>query len=612
MTRGKLILFFLLAVCQSVLAQQDAIALKEVMVSDAQLRHFSNTQNVLKLNDSVLAKNQSSLTSLLNYNSTIYFKENGLGMVSSPSFRGTTAQQTAVVWNGININSQLNGQTDFNTISTKDFQDISIRAGGGSAIYGSSAIGGSIHLNNDLTFGNAFSNRLDLAYGSFNTFQGNYKIAASNEKVSANVGISHNSSDNDYDYLDSKTDRKNENGQFYNTSLNAAFGYKINAANYLKFYSQAYEGERHFSLTSPTDTKTKYRDSNSRNLLEWTSFFNRFTSKTKVAFLSEQYKYFENIESGNFTFGQVETFTARYDLAYEFNQKTALNLIVDYTQHHGNGSDIVSQTRQIGSASLLFRQRVGDFLKYEWAARKEATSNYDSPFLFSAGTELSVVKWHSLKLNFSRNFRIPTFNDLYWQGAGNPELKPESSYQGEIGNEFRLGAFRLTATVFQMQIRDMIRWIPGAGGRFAPENTNRVLINGVEVLSHYGRAFGKHRIDLNATYAYNDSRNRDTEKFLIYVPFHKATAGLGYGYRRFSLAYQHLYNGFAFTQSDNNPLKKVKMYHVSNVMADYDFGKKDSYKLGFRVLNLWNEKYESVAGYPMPGRHFNVYLILNF
>jgi outer membrane cobalamin receptor len=45
-------------------------------------------------------------------------------------------QQTAVIWNGININSQLLGQTDFNTITTQDFNSIVVRAGGGSAIYG--------------------------------------------------------------------------------------------------------------------------------------------------------------------------------------------------------------------------------------------------------------------------------------------------------------------------------------------------------------------------------------------------------------------------------------------------------------------------------------------
>ena len=57
---------------------------------------FSETKSILRLNDSLITKNGASLTSLLKFNSSVYFKENGLGMVASPSFRGTTAQQTAV------------------------------------------------------------------------------------------------------------------------------------------------------------------------------------------------------------------------------------------------------------------------------------------------------------------------------------------------------------------------------------------------------------------------------------------------------------------------------------------------------------------------------------
>jgi len=188
-------------------------------------------------------------------------------MVSSPSFRGTTAQQTAVVWNGININSQLNGQTDFNTITTRDFNAIAVRAGGGSSIYGSSAIGGSIHLNNTINFKEHFSNSLRLNYGSFNTFGGNYKLDVSNGKFSAQVSISRNSSDNDYEYVDSND--KNLNGQYYTTSINAAVGYKIDENNFLKLYSQVFDGERHFSLIFPSEIPTKYQDQNTRNLLEW-------------------------------------------------------------------------------------------------------------------------------------------------------------------------------------------------------------------------------------------------------------------------------------------------------------------------------------------------------
>ena len=63
-------------------------------------------------------------------------------MVSSASFRGTNAQQTAVVWNGININSQLTGQTDFNTLIPGNYGDVVVRSGGGSVQYGVAQLGG--------------------------------------------------------------------------------------------------------------------------------------------------------------------------------------------------------------------------------------------------------------------------------------------------------------------------------------------------------------------------------------------------------------------------------------------------------------------------------------
>jgi iron complex outermembrane receptor protein len=134
MTAKKAVFIFGFAGVRSYVRAADSIvALREVTVSDVSLRKFSASQSVAILNDSVIAKNAASLTALLSYNSLIYFKENGLGMVSSPAFRGTTAQQTAVIWNGLNINSQLNGQTDFNTVTTANYDHISVRAGGGSA-----------------------------------------------------------------------------------------------------------------------------------------------------------------------------------------------------------------------------------------------------------------------------------------------------------------------------------------------------------------------------------------------------------------------------------------------------------------------------------------------
>ena len=303
--------FCFLLLCQIISAQNDSIMkLKEVVVSDSNLKNFSNTQSIQRLTDSIISKNESSLTSLLNYNTVIYFKENGLGMTSSPSFRGTTSQQTVVVWNGININSQLLGQADFNTISTRGFNSIDVKPGGGSVVYGSGAIGGTIHLNNDLKFSDTFKNDFQIYYGEFNTLSAVYGITAATKKWSVDASFTRNSSDNDFKYVGQKV--WNTNGQYYNNTLDAAIGYKINQNNSIKFYSEIFDGERHFSLTSPNATKTKYQDYNTRNLLTWSSTFSKFESNVRLAYISEHYKYYENIKNEGFTSGGVKSFIGKY------------------------------------------------------------------------------------------------------------------------------------------------------------------------------------------------------------------------------------------------------------------------------------------------------------
>ena len=610
MTTKRFFLFLAFFACQLVMAQYDSIQYLDVVrISDVQLKSFSDSQSVLSLSDSLIRENQPSLTSLLNYNTVIYFKENGLGMVSSPSFRGTTAQQTAVIWNGININSQLTGQTDFNTITTRDFQNITVRAGGGSALYGSSAIGGSIHLNNELNFKDHFSNELHLNYGSFNTIGANYKVSVSDTKFSFQAAISRNSSDNDYKFPES--DWKNQNGEFYNTSLNMAFGYKINARNYIKAYSQFFDSERHFAILFPAETKTKYQDFNSRNLLEWDRFMGLFTSRVKVAYLSEKYKYFANIANDNLSDGKVETVIGKYDLTYDINTTIKLNAIIDYTQNKGTGTGILHKTRNIGSAGLLFKHEVGSRFLYELSGRKEVTDNYKSPVLFSVGANYKVTDFYTLKLNGSRNFRVPTFNDLYWEPGGNPDLKPESSYQAELGNSFAFKELQFSVTGYYMDIKDMLRWIP-MGANWSPVNTDKVITYGGEAMLNWSRKIGMHQVSLNGTYAYTVSENDDTKKQLIYVPHHKATGSLTYSVQRFTANYQALYVGEVYTRTDNNSRYTIDPYLVGNATVNYTFGKKFSYTLGVQVLNLWNENYQSVENRFLPGRNINTYLTLNF
>ncbi|HAI38212.1 MAG TPA: TonB-dependent receptor, partial [Maribacter sp.] len=89
----KKLISIVLVFCATVgYAQRDSILkLDEVVVSDSRVKQYAEGYKVTVLQDSIIQRTNESLTSLLAFNSNIYFKENGFGMVSSPAFRGTNA-----------------------------------------------------------------------------------------------------------------------------------------------------------------------------------------------------------------------------------------------------------------------------------------------------------------------------------------------------------------------------------------------------------------------------------------------------------------------------------------------------------------------------------------
>lgn len=604
--------FFILflALCNTVnaVAQDTLTRLEEVLLSDTRLHRNSRSQVVTVLKDSVLINNDPLLGTLLKFNSPIYFRENGYGMVSSASFRGTTASQTAVIWNGININSQFNGQTDFNTLNTAAYDNIAVRSGGGSVLYGSGAIGGSVHLNNRFRFNSDFDNTLRLEYGSFNTRTARYSAEASSEKTSVYINVGGTSSDNDFQY--SNSERFNENGDFYNISLSAGVAHWLNKDHILKFYSDHFTGERGFSGTLTAPSRSKFEDVNNRSLLEWKYLGQDFNSSLKFAYLDESYKYYENRNRESFSFGDAENYIINYDLYYKLTSALSINANIDYRYTDGKGSDVGKNSRDITAFALLLNHDLGRFF-YELSARREITESYESPLLYAAGMGYAVTPFYDIHLNFSKNFRIPTYNDLFWRAGGNLELQAETSYQGELGQTLQIGKLDLGLVGYILEISNLLRWVPDASGLWRPVNTESVRNYGVELRGEFQEKINDHHhIHLNSSYAYTKTNDKNLDKELIYVPNHKATASLGYSYKDLSLFYQFLYNGRIYTSSDNN--YKLPGYSLSNVGAAFTLGQRDFLKLGFEVRNIFDKYYESLPSRPMPGLSFNSSLTFNF
>ena len=119
--------FFLTFICVLTYAQNNySNELEEIVLRGNFSPALSSGYALETISDSIIKSSYQSLGSLLQNTSNLYFKQNGNGMVSSISLRGTGASRTGVYWNGLAINSSLNGQTDFNTLFANGFDNVII------------------------------------------------------------------------------------------------------------------------------------------------------------------------------------------------------------------------------------------------------------------------------------------------------------------------------------------------------------------------------------------------------------------------------------------------------------------------------------------------------
>lgn len=609
MNRRSFHILFIVFLCQAAaFAQLSAIQeLPEVFLSETKLTHFSKGFKLEKLKDSVIKRNPVSLTDVLRINSAIYFKENGNGMVSSPSFRGTNAAQTAVIWNGININSIFTGQTDFNIISPFDYDIISVRSGGGGVQFGSGAVGGSIHLDNNFTFEETDNTEVGIRYGSFSTIGGNASTTQTWGDHYFNVGVDFISSKNDYDYIGK--DKKNAHGQFlrFTAKVNEARRLKRGVATWNSDYSY---NQRNFSGSLNTVGKDAYEDVNTRNLWQINQKFGRFKTTGKVAHLFEQFKYYPDSERAPYSGGRSHTFLGGLESEVLMGKEIRMNGKLDYTVVNAEGDNIGNQSRKTLAAIFLLNHKISNEFNYGVNLRKEFLNDFDNPFLFSADAKWAASKTYSIRLNGSKNYRVPTFNDLYWYAGGNYELKPETSYQVELGHVLQFGNLNFDLATYYISSKNLIKWAPDNGSLWKPSNISETRNFGLEVVSDYDVPLKNNQnLNLQFRYSYTDAKDLEKNKQLIYVPHHKGTVILDYRYNSLSAYARAIYTGEVFTTTDNSEM--VDSSTIFNLGAEYNFSSKPNISIGGRIGNIFNTYYENVAYRPMPSRNFEIFLNFN-
>jgi len=581
-------------------SQSDTInKLDEIVLKGSFSPILNSGYSVQIISDSILTNNYQSLGNLLQNQVNAYLKQNGNGMVSSISLRGTNSSQTGVYWNGIAINSSLNGQTDFNSIAVNSFDEVEIRKGGGSVLLGSGAIGGAINLSDKIVFQNKKEAHIISGLGSYQTYTIQASGLISTDNLFAKVSLGGSRSENDYPYDNS--DLFNENGEYKNYNINGVFAFKINDKNRLGFYTSIFDNDRNTSRTITAASNAKLLNFNSRYLLDWKYLGNRYTSSLKLAYLNESFTYFFDKDLSNTSKSKSSSWVAKYDFTYFLNNEILFNSGIEFENAKADGDNISNVEQNDLTAYVLFHHQPISSFRYNLSIRKGISSIYDIPFVYSFDGRYDISKKFTLKAAFSSNYRLPTFNDLYWEPGGNSDLRSEKSNSAEIGFDFVHQFLNLNITSFYIKSDDLIQWQPVSGTIWQPVNIQNVTNYGIELSAWAQKKYEHHLFLLKVQYDYTMSKDDNLNKQIIYVPNHKGNFIFNYQLKKWSFSYNLQYTGEVFTTTSNT--QTLNAYWLSNIDISKSFFK-NRLQLAFKINNLLDENYQSVAYRPMPNRNY--------
>lgn len=227
----------------------------------------------------------------------------------------------------------------------------------------------------------------------------------------------------------------------------------------------------------------------------------------------------------------------------------------------------------------------------------------------------------SLRAFYKRIFRMPTFNDLYYTFIGNKDLKPEYTTQYNVGGTYKrvwekglLRSAELRADGYYNEVEDKIVAMPTSNQfRWTMMNFGLCHIWGLDASLRTSWRLGKLDVSTNCSYTFNRAMDH-TEKGspfyggqLPYIPWHAFSAIAGLSWRDWAFNYSFIYTGERYEASANIPENYSKPWYTSDLsLTKLVRIKKCTLRITGEVNNVFNQQYEVVQCYPMPGTNFKV------
>lgn len=595
---------------------------------------------------------------LISANTSAMIRDYGEGNMSLVSQRGFSAGQSRILWEDMPLNHPMLGVFDLSLIPAGMLDGISLTSGNPAAMSGSGGIGGTVNLYTKDHSDRAFLSQTIGSYGFEQTGTG---ATFQEGSISGSIRAFMKKADYDFEYKDPDPVRQliriRENNRKTGSFISAMGSYKLeswrfrsllwldNITNELpgSIYarSPALQEDRSFRLITRAHydgfERTWLTSSAGwyRYVLDYTDKrTNRKTSSTANLHLiqSEARRVWS---AGNESYFAFESMMQTID-----------------SEHYGNE---IRHNQFSIRVNHLWEALPN--LKWHPSVEYEYHTEYGSSFHPATGITYEPTGDNlTLRGMIARNRKNPSFNDLYWQPGGNPDLLPEmvntfeggftlyvdkrntrkarrASYSGietNASSQIRTHANPIVShispfvthasahvTVFRHDMENGIRWMPGSEGRFTAVNIDKFRSQGLEIEIKSGISSGRSQTDFSYIMIYTDAAIRrerfagDTSvgKQMFYVPqwVHKAWLRSGYRESVWIMATIQKTAERYTTIDHSSPLDPLDSFLRIDLDTGFTFGiAKTKLELSSGIRNITNQVYQVISGYPVAPRHYSL------
>ncbi|MCL2214543.1 MAG: TonB-dependent receptor [Treponema sp.] len=554
------------------------------------------------------------------------------GNRSGINLRGFDSKRIVFLINGVQVNSSMDGRFDISQIDINSIERIEVIYGGSDSKYNvTGAFGGIVNIitvrkqEERLRFTASVSNTSSMP-GEYRGRDGlthnarledlfdtqNYSLSASygGGLFSMTANIYANRAENHYLFTDHYNyTRRKDNNEVWDAGASVSFVRELPDLIKLIFSSSLYYGDKNFPLSgfsSYTGNQMDFSSLNNFMLDMPRAFHDDFSTKLS---LSYQFNILE------YTSPSMEvSLHNQHDFA-------AVNRWNWYSDKFTAGSGIDFRYINLDSTEIGNRKRHdgGFYLTFELKPVKSLLIIPSSKIIFTSEGSSNIalipklgILWNvtdniALRNNYFRNFKFPDFEELYWSGTGNPDLRSEDGWGADIGVSWHITEmFKLEGVFFTQWIKDSIHWFSQSGGVWRPENVGEAFLFGFDSNIYYEHPVLSgilKKISASISYKYLTSfllsygYTFNSGKRIPYNPKHTFSGTMEFFWDSGSISISGHYESLRYHDTAN--LTELKPYFLLNAGINQKIGK--YIIISGTVRNILNTSYESFYDYPMPG-----------